>query len=66
MFYLERSKLTNIRMSFVEAQTQSMLLQKQGENQWQKSKEGSLHNREVVNGVFNSKGLTCEGVRPHH
>ena len=52
MFHLERSKLTNIRRSLVEAQTQSMLLQKQGQNQWQKSKEGSLHNREVVNMEF--------------
>lgn len=52
MFHLERSKLTNIRRSIAEAQTQSMLLQKQDQNQWQKSKEGSLHNREVVNMEF--------------
>lgn len=52
MFHLERSKLTNIRRSLAEAQTQSMLLQKQDQNQWQKSKEGSLHNREVVNMEF--------------
>lgn len=52
MFHLERSKLTNIRRSLAEAQTQCMLLQKQDQNQWQKSKEGSLHNREVVNMEF--------------
>lgn len=50
MFHLERSKLTNIRRSLVEAQPQSMLLQKQGQNQRQKSKEGSFpQNRVVVN-----------------